>query len=821
MFPLAFRRTGLGVWLALLLFVPSVVATSPLTAIRGVVVDPLGAPVSNATVALVHQGQAIHHTKTDAQGKFQFSSFLPGTYRVRIEAAGFIAAESAPVSVKPGAAARLEIHLQIGPLRQQVVVSATGTGMPQSQVGASVTVLSHEELSALHSLDVLDTLRLVPGVTVVQQGRRGGVGSVYIRGGNQNFNKILLDGIPVNDIGGQLDFANLAASGVDQLEIFRGPNSILYGSDALAGVISISTRRGDTPQPQFTYSADGGNFHSLRQEASVGGVFRQFDYYSDFMRYDTQNGLPNSSFHNGTYAGNFGWHPAPSASLRFTVHHDAAGFGSAGPLGLYGIPDNSFQRQQDTDLGLTAQSQTTPHWHNLLRLTSAEIHYFFDNPSPTGIPFNPFGTGANFLGDPVTLCGANHYCTTGQAILDFSGMYPMPYHAKTTVRTVQGQTDYSFGQRLGFVGGFDYIHEDGFVQPSASPRSASVRDNYDYFIEAHGNAWQRAFATAGVGFEDNAVFSFAATPRVSLAYYARRPSSSSALGLTKVTFNFGTGIKEPDIFDQGSSLYNLLAALAGGPELIRRYGISSIGAERSRSLDFGVEQGLWSERALLGIRFFDERFYDLIDFVPQSALPQLGVPSEIVAALPFGADVNSDSYRSRGVEMSFEARPARNLMLRAEYTYTGAFVTRSLASGSLFPAFNPAFPNIPIGAYAPLVGGHPFRRPPHSGSLVITYSKRRYGASLNGYFAGDADDSTYLTDAFFGNSMLLPNHNLLAGYQLLGFSGWYNLHRGVTVYTRMSNLLGEHYQAAFGYPALPFTFRAGVRFTLGGGGVHM
>ncbi|MGH9447719.1 MAG: hypothetical protein ACRD3O_18655, partial [Terriglobia bacterium] len=70
---------------------------------------------------------------------------------------------------------------------------------------------------------------------------------------------------------------------------------------------------------------------------------------------------------------------------------------------------------------------------------------------------------------------------------------------------------------------------------------------------------------------------------------------------------------------------------------------------------------------------------------------------------------------------------------------------------------------------------------------------------------------------FFGDTMLLPNHNLLAGYQLAGASGWYQVHRGITLYTSMSNVLDEHYQAAFGYPALPFNFRAGVRFTFGGG----
>ncbi|MGH9402031.1 MAG: TonB-dependent receptor, partial [Terriglobia bacterium] len=249
---------------------------------------------------------------------------------------------------------------------------------------------------------------------------------------------------------------------------------------------------------------------------------------------------------------------------------------------------------------------------------------------------------------------------------------------------------------------------------------------------------------------------------------------------------------------------------------IQQYNLSPIGAERSRNFDLGVDQGLWNERALLSVTLFHEQFYDLIDFVPDSALPQLGVPGAVVAAIPFGAEINSDSYRSQGAEIDFQISLARNLSVKAGYTYLDDVVTRSFSSDALSPSFNPAYPGIPIGVFAPLVGARPFRRPPHSGSLVLTYARRRFGLNLNGYFVSRSDDSTTLTDENFGNTLILPNRNLLAGYQLVDFSGWYDLHRGVTLFTSMGNILSNHYQAAFGYPALPFTFRAGVRFTLGG-----
>ncbi|MGH9396565.1 MAG: TonB-dependent receptor plug domain-containing protein, partial [Terriglobia bacterium] len=555
-----------------------------------------------------------------------------------------------------------------------------------------------------------------------------------------------------------------------------------------------------------------------RQEASLSAVFRRFDYYSDFMRFDTQNSLPNNSFHNATYSGNFGWEPKGTTSVRFTIHHDATGLGDSNALYLYGVPDDSFQRQLDTYLGITAQNQTTHRWHNLIRLTSTGVNFHFDNPSPTGEPFNPLGFGPNYLGEPVTICGANGFCANGQAILDFGGIYPQLFVSRTGVQSVYAQSDYAFSPSTGATAGFEYDHEYGFTQASGAPRSTSTRNNYNTFLEIHAAVWQRAFATAGVGLEDNAIFGFAATPRVSGAYYLRQPTSTHFLGHTKLRFNFGTGIKEPSIFDQGSSLYTLLSALPQSAELIRRYHISQVGAERSRTLDAGVEQGFWGERAWLGLTLFHDRFFDLIDYVPQSALPRLGVPAAVVAEAPNGATINSDSFRSQGAEAEVDASLTRNWILKADYTYLDAVVTTSFASSALFPAINPIFPNIPIGVFSPLVGARPFRRPPHTGSLFVGYMRPHYGFDLTGYFVSRSDHSTYLTDGYFGNTMLLPNRDLLMGYQLVDFSGWYDLHRGIKFYTSMGNLLSQHYMAAFGYPALPFTFRTGVKFTLGGEG---
>ena len=801
-----------------LLLTPLILAeAAPPGTLNGKVFDPLGAVVPAAKVTLLQGGKKNGTTQTNQDGLFEFSSLAPGRYSVEIEATGFEKQESEPVFVSSAGSITLDVTVHIGSLPQQVVVSATGQEVPASQVGSSVKVIGLESLQALNALTVSDNLREVPGLQVVQTGQRGGTTSLSVRGGNSDFNKVLIDGIPMNDIGGTFEFANLSDAGVEQVEILEGPNSVLYGTDALASVVNVTTRHGTTLTPQFDLLSEGGNFNTVRNVASMAGAVRQFDYFSEFSGLDTQNSLPNSAFHDDTYTGNFGWALNDATQLRFTIRHTAVGLGDANALAFFAIPDNSYQNNHNTYWGVSLQNQTTSHWHNLFRFTSTQLNYYFNNPSPSGIPFDPFGTGANYLGDVVTVHGANGYSVTGQAILNFGGTYPQPFSSETTVRSFYAQSDCQILSNLNLTGGFRYQYESGFTDSSGTISSAD-RNNYSTFLQATGNLSHRLFAAAGVGLEHNAVFGFAATPRVSLAYYVRRPSVDGFFGETKLKFNFGTGIQEPSIFDQGSSLFVLLSAIPGGDALINQYHISAIGPERSRSFDFGVDQALWNHRARLGVTLFYENFYDLIAFVDATALPQLGVASDVVAASGFGATINSDSFRSLGAEIQMEANLGHGLRVEGGYSYLDAQVTQSFTGSAIAPAINPDFPNIPIGAFAPLVGARPFNRAPHTGSVRIDYQRKKFGITERTCLVGRRDGSTFLTDGYFGNTMLLPNRNLQAAYQLLDLTARYSIRPRLTAYASLSNLLSQHYQEQIGYPALPFSFRAGLKLTVGGEG---
>jgi iron complex outermembrane receptor protein/vitamin B12 transporter len=130
---------------------------------------------------------------------------------------------------------------------------------------------------------------------------------------------------------------------------------------------------------------------------------------------------------------------------------------------------------------------------------------------------------------------------------------------------------------------------------------------------------------------------------------------------------------------------------------------------------------------------------------------------------------------------------------------------------------NPNFPNIPIGAFSPLVGARPFRVAPHSGYFGLNYTRSKFYGSLNGTLLSRRDDSDFLSaDANFGQTMLLPNRNLDGAYQRLDLSGGYEITPRLTAYANIQNLLSEHYVQAFGFPALPFTIRSGIKISFGG-----
>jgi len=215
---------------------PAVAADASLA---GTVVDQLGAAVSAAKVTLMEEGRRAADTISNERGEFTFDGLSEGRYHVEVTAIGFEPRTSDPVFVGTRGQATVQVGLQVGGVTQHVVVTAAAAELPQSQIGASVTVIDAALLDALGNIDLLESLRTVPGTDVVQTGARGGLTSLFVRGGASNFTKVLIDGVPANDIGGAFDFSDVTTTAVERVEVLRGSNSVLYGSDAMTGVDDI------------------------------------------------------------------------------------------------------------------------------------------------------------------------------------------------------------------------------------------------------------------------------------------------------------------------------------------------------------------------------------------------------------------------------------------------------------------------------------------------------------------------------------------------------------------------------------------------------
>jgi iron complex outermembrane receptor protein/vitamin B12 transporter len=804
------KRQILAIFFIIIIVVISLSAWSQ--QITGTVRDSLGAVVPKANVELLEgSGKAVPAT-TDDLGRYQFAIDHAARYQVRAKAPRFTAATSDQHYAAPNRSTNVDLTLFPSAVKQEIVVTATGSPLPETQTGSSITLLDATRLD--QKQEVQDALRSVSGAQMAQTGMLGNISYLFVRGGSFDDNKVLIDGIPLNDIGGSVDFGNLGASAIEKVEVQRGPNSALFGADAMASVVDIQTRRGTTLTPEFNYSAEGGNFGTYRQAANLGGAWRKFDYFSDFTRFDTDNSEPNSTFHNETYSGNFGWNLLPNTDVRVTVRRSVSALGSAGAVGLYGIPDDANVRNADLLVGATINSQTTQRWHNLLRYGATRSNYSDNEPAPTGISATDSYGDPIYLGAPVTLTGANGYSASGQAFLSSVATYTAS--SLTNRDFVYAQSDYTLNSHVAFLGGFRYEDERGYTAYTGNPNNGTERGNYSYLMQLQGGFWDRAYYSIGSSIEKNAVFGVAGTPRASLAYYLLRPTSNKLLSGTRLKFNFGKGFKEPSIYYENTSLYYLLQQQPNGQALIQQYGIKPVGPQLSRSFDGGVEQQLLGGHARIGVTFFHNQFDNELEGVPSQFLQQLGIPPALTAQSGlYSASVNTLAYRAQGVEAEAEYH-WRQLAVRGGWTYLDAVVQHSFASSAAEPAVNPLFPNVPIGAYSPLVGARPFLRAPHTGYVGIDWSQPRWTVSVSGIFVGSRDDSTYAVDSNYGNTLLLPNHNLLAPYQRVDLTASYRMSSKLSLVAGAQNLLSQHYQESFGYPSLPFTFQSGIRLTLGG-----
>ncbi|MBT9331257.1 TonB-dependent receptor [Paracidobacterium acidisoli] len=800
--------------------------------LRGTVTDPSGAVIPRATVELLEQNTVVASATTDAQGEYRLTAPSLQNAVLRVSAQGFAAISRNVPEETRGHETAVDVHLDLQSLAQQITVTATGTPTPEGQLGSAVTVLGQQDYQGTR--DIQEGLRLVPGLQVSQTGQAGGTTALSIRGGGSDANKVLIDGIPVNDIGGGVQFADIASAGIASVEILRGPNSVLYGPDALAGVVSMSTSRGNTPLPLFTYLGEGGNFGTYHQEGSLGGAFHHYDYFSDYSRFDSTNTLPNDTYHNGTFAGNFGWAPTRTTSLRATMRHDRVASGQPNAIELYGIPDDTKQSNEDAYFGVTFENQTSEAWHNLVRYGGIRLRSLFTDFAPTGIPqyvdyTAPSGpvyncdpasdsncSLAGYLGAPVTIHGANGYTVSGQALFQYVEAYPNYYATSTDKDFVYAQSDYRFNPHTIGLFAFQYENERGY-SVSPDPSDSVQRGNYNYTLQLQGDIKGRLFYTLGGGLQNNGLFGFAGTPRASLAYAFGPARDGHLFSGTKLRASFGEGIKEPSISDQTSSLFALLSGIENGDQLISQYHVSHIGPERSRTYDIGIDQQFLAGRAEASLTLFHNEFTDGIEYIPQQGLLDLGVPEPVVAAASFGATVNSEAYRAQGAELELEYQAGRSWFLRGGYTYLDTRVQQSFTSDAIGPGSNPDFPSVPIGIDGPIVGARAFRQAPHTGYFGIAYRHSRFTGNLRGTLVSRRDDSDFLSsDANGLETMLLPNRNLDGAYQRLDAFFSYQAVRSVAFYGGVQNLLSEHYSEVFGYPSLPFTFRSGLKFSFGG-----
>ncbi len=684
-------------------------AKNPGTLIRiaGKVVDRTGAVLPRVTIRIDDEGgKRVAATQSNGRGEFSLE-LREGKYLLTAALAGFVPLRDHPLeaAVPP---APLTLTLEVPGVEQQIVVTATNTAAPLSQVGSSVTVLTGDSLSRDGISSVAEALRRVAGVNLVQSGGAGSVTSLFMRGGESKYTKVMIDGIVLNEPGGSYNFANLSTTDVDRIEIVRGPQSALFGSDAVAGVIQIFTRRGSSeglsPQPRFLF--EGGTFASYRYAGGFSGKTDRMDYAASFSRSDTDNDVLNGSFNEETITGNLGFFPSHGTEVRAVFRSEAGRAGVPGPWAFLPPDPDEYYRHRDLAGGLTFTHQATMSWSQKISYTVTDSRQFSED---------PFDSGS--------------YVASYQGRTAPFPSYDLVYQTlnQTRRQKLSYQSDLTLSHGHLVTAGVDYERERGTIgDPNALPLEAR-RDNYGGYLQDQWSFRNRFFATGGVRLDHNSSFGFFASPRVSLALHVHQPAPGSFLGLTKIKANFGLGIKEPTLLES----YSQSPYFRGNPNLK---------PEKSTSFDAGIEQHFGAGRTILDLTYFDSRFRDQIGFATTNYQTFEGT------------FFNIGKTRARGVETIVRQDLGYGFDLGGAYTFLDSKVLESTN------AFDPAFAQ----------GQELFRRPRHSGYLDLRWKPRRWTLGATGIFVGSRVDSDFVglgmtRNPGYGILDLLANYRLSEG----------------------------------------------------------
>ena len=762
----AARRNRLLVMLLGLLLIPFVSAAMHASTIEGTVFDPSGSAVPNVRVSLLQSLTALDERQTDAKGEYKFQGLAKGSYRLVANVPGF-SASTADVEIREDQTASVDLHLALSAVQQQVVVSASLGGSLAPQLGSSVSTVSDQEIDDRGAQNVTDVLRGIPGVALDDTGRRGGVTGAFIRGGDSNYNLVMVDGIQLNEFGGDFDFAPLPADGVDHVEVARGAESALFGSNAVTGVVNIVTTRGEGP-PHFDFQAEGGNFTTRRFVTGGSGLTRGLSWAYDLSRLDTGGTVQNDNYRNQSAFLNLGYRRSERRQVDFHFFGNANDVGVPGPFGsdpddLYNAPiypggPSNYQlgletRDKQNMFGYEGSysEQITSNFRQVVNGTLATNDYYFLSPPSVG---------------------GDSYEDNLRGVLN------------TRSEVALSNKDF-------LVAGFEYNREqykDTFVTDANSNAFLLPRTSLAYFVEDRWSPSSRLFVTAGLRLDDISTHSLPSAgdypgarpfipsssvtklnPRVSAAYMARETDSDSWLGMTRLHGSFGTGIRAPDGFE---------LAFTDNPHLK---------PEKSISFDSGVEQRFFDSRALVGLTYFYNRFEDQI----------VTIGGSLTNLSTFMSD-NLGNSRAQGLEASFRLQPTRSFQVSGQYTLLSTAILTLEGSTLVQAPFH--------------VGQELIRRPRNSAGFNVTWQHRRLALNSNAYLRGqtlDTEPNDGLTACEYGLPCLFPNK----GYVVLNGGFSYRLTHGLEIYGHLNNLLDRKYEEVLGYPALPLNFLAGVKFT--------
>jgi outer membrane cobalamin receptor len=782
------RIAGVVVWC--LVLAGSLLAQTT-TTVSGIVTDSSDAVVSGAIVDVVVVDRTVARVTTNEDGRYSLQVPHGVRYQVRVRAAGF-ADFVADMPAGSGTVTR-DVRLQIGSVSDTVVVTASRGAESRANVTSSMTVITSDDIAALGSHSLSDVLRFVPGLAVEGTGREGALTSLFSRGGESDYNLVLIDGVRANLDGGQFDFSRLAGAEIERVEVVRGAQSSLWGSDAMGAVVQVFTRRGGVNDaPAVSGSVESGSFGTVRSDARItGGALQKADYQAG-VTYRKSDGafsdiLPEDDrYEQAAFDAGVGSTLGSRASVRTNLRYSRSMGRNVGPI-TYGARDSGgIYETQDFTWTVAANHTTGSRYagtgtFNLFKNTSESSDNFANPPYPTyailaGTLNALYPNGVRLVrlidvNEFNSLVAAGGLPAPGQFLAsdstsDFVGAPSIREFRRPAIR-YQGDISWGGGQRLS--GGYEWERE---TNPLVGVQELH---NNAVFVQQHLDFADRWFLTFGARADSKEGYDSFFSPKLSAGGFLV-PFGNGAVSSLKVFGNIGRGIKSPTFSERfGGSFAD------PAPDLK---------VEEARTADLGIEATFAGQRVRTGITYFDNDYTNQVAFRPGVAGD--GIPEFI----------NIDGSEAHGWE--FEAglqRPMFGFSISGNYSFVD---TRVVTNQSTSQQFQPGQPLL--------------RRPKHSGSIRAAYSVSRLTVDYNVRMIGDRHDNS------FNGMRSVPNAErpmaftsditVNPGYSVMALAVSVRMHDALSIFLRVDNLADREYDSALGYPGLPRAVVVGARFNV-------